>query len=126
MIERITSKFGPKPKFPYTPCIRAGNRAIVSGMVGIDPRSNVLCEGGVKEQTQRIFANLRVALLDYGFTLNDLLIARVYLHEIADFAEFNRAWEYEFSDSAPPARTTVGVNGLPLGAAIEIEFEFAR
>lgn len=120
----ITSASAPAPRFRYTPCLRAGSLGFVSGMVGLDPASGALVAGGVGAQTQRIFDNLRLALPDYGFGLEQLCMARVYLAPMDGFAEFNAAWERQFAAVAPPARTSVGVAALPLGAAVEIEFIF--
>jgi 2-iminobutanoate/2-iminopropanoate deaminase len=124
MRQLVTSASAPAPRFRYTPCLRAGALGFVSGMVGLDPASGALVAGGVGAQTQRIFDNLMLALPDYGFTLEQLCMARVYLAPMDGFAEFNAVWERQFATIAPPARTSVGVAALPLGAAVEIEFVF--
>ena len=124
MHTHVVSSNAPAPRFRYTPCLRAGTLGFVSGMVGLDPASGALVEGGVAAQTQRIFDNLRLALPDYGFTLAQLCIARVYLAPMDGFAASNTVWERQFADTAPPARTSIGVAALPLGAAVEIEFVF--
>jgi 2-iminobutanoate/2-iminopropanoate deaminase len=125
-LERIVPAHAPPPRFRYTPAVRVGERVIVSGMVALDPASGALCADGVGAQMRRIFDNLCLALPDYGVGLEDLCIARVYLAHLGDFAEFNAAWERQFEGLPLPARTTVCVAALPLDAAIEIEFEFAR
>ncbi len=58
------------------------------------------------------------------WSLRQLLVARIYCSDFADFAEINRAWEAFFEGVEPPARTTVGVNALPLDAKVEMEFQF--
>ncbi len=59
--------------------------------------------------------------------LADLMIARIFTTRMDAFAEINAAWEEVFTDgTTPPARTSVGVSALPLGAAVEIEFCFYR
>ena len=73
----------------------------------------------------RIFDNLQLALPDYGLDLDALCTARAYLSDFSTFAEFNHAWESVFAGRPLPARTTLGVAALPLGAAVEIEFTFA-
>lgn len=124
MRELLTSAQAPAPRFRYTPCVKSGPFGFVSGMVALDPVSGALVEGGVGTQTQRIFDNLRLALPDYGFTLEQLCMARVYATCFDRFDEINRVWESQFVEVAPPARTSVGVNALPLGALVEIEFCF--
>lgn len=97
-------------------------------MVALDPSTGVLTEGGPGEETARILDNLKLALPDYGITLDDLLIARVFTTHLDRFSEINSAWEAFFiqAGSAPPARTSVGVSALPLGASVEIEFTFIK
>lgn len=98
-----------------------GSRTLfLSGQTPIDPATGRLVEGGVGRQTQQVFANLDAVLAAAGGSLADVVKLNVYLTSMDDFAEMNAA--YESSLDAPyPARTTVAVAGLPLGAAIEIE-----
>lgn len=124
MRELVTSPRIAAPRFRYTPCVKAGGFGLVSGMVALDPATGRLIAGGVAAQTARIFDNLALALPDYGYTLGELTLARVYLVDFARFEEFNREWERRFAAIEPPARTSIGVAALPLGAAIEIEFVF--
>lgn len=124
MRELLTSARVPAPRFLYTPCVRSGPLGFVSGMVALEPAGGGLVDGGMATQTQRIFDNLRLALPDYGFTLAQLCLARVYMADFAQFDVFNAVWERQFADVAPPARTTLGVSALPLGALVEIEFVF--
>ena len=126
MRELITSAKGLQPKFLYTPCVKSGGFGIVSGMVALDPVVGRLIDGDVAAQTQRIFDNLYLALADYGFTMQELCLARIYTTCMDQFASINRVWELQFADVAPPARTSVGVSALPLGAQVEIEFMFHR
>ncbi|MGY1880476.1 RidA family protein [Pseudomonas reactans] len=115
------------PRFHYSPCVAIGSTYQVSGMIALDPASGQLVEGGPGAQTSRILANLQSALPDYGLTLGDLLIARIYTTRFDAFAEINAAWETLFSGGLiPPARTSVGVSALPLGASVEIEFSFVK
>jgi 2-iminobutanoate/2-iminopropanoate deaminase len=124
MFQRLSSSQLAAPKFLYSPCIRNGPMGLVSGMVGIDPATGLLVEGGMAEQTQRIFDNLRLALPDYGFAWQDLAHARAYLTDFTQFDAFNAVWSRQFTPGAAPARTSVGAQALPLGALVEIEFVF--
>jgi 2-iminobutanoate/2-iminopropanoate deaminase len=123
----IQSNAIPAPRFRYSPCVKIGNIYQVSGMVALDPKTGRLVTGGVGAETACIFMNLQRALPDYGLTLGDLLIARIFTTRLDLFDEINTMWERVFkADVIPPARTTVGVSMLPLGASIEIEFSFVR
>lgn len=114
----------PAPKFRYTPCVQTGPHFCVSGMVGLDPATGQLVAGGPAAETQRIFDNLKLAMPDYGLSLQDMTLARIYTTDFAAFGQINAIWEGVFSDLAPPARTSLGVQALPLGATVEIEFAF--
>lgn len=126
MRELITSSKGPQPKFLYTPCVKNGPLGIVSGMVALDPATGHLVDGDVAVQTQRIFDNLYLALPDYGYGMQDLMLARIYTTCMDQFPGINTVWERQFAQAAPPARTSVGVSALPLAALVEIEFMFYR
>lgn len=123
-MKRLHSPAIPAPRFHYTPCVQAGAHYSVSGMVGLDPDTGRLVEGGTAAQTRRIFDNLLLALPDYGLQLQDMLLARIYTTDFAAFPQINAIWEAVLGDVPPPARTSVGVAALPLGASVEIEFSF--
>jgi 2-iminobutanoate/2-iminopropanoate deaminase len=114
----------PAPRFKYTPVVVAGGFAFVSGLVGLDPERGVLAEGGTLGQSRQIFANLHALCVEQGWSLGQLVAARIYCADFAEFPEVNRAWEECFDGVAPPARTSVGVAALPLGARVEMEFQF--
>jgi 2-iminobutanoate/2-iminopropanoate deaminase len=117
----------PAPRFRYSPCVKIGPVYQVSGMVALHPESGQLVSGGPGAETACILSNLQRALPDYGLALDDLLIARIFTTRFDAFAAINAAWEAVFTaDVAPPARTTVGVSALPLGATVEIEFSFVK
>lgn len=114
----------PAAKFRYTPCVQTDAHFVVSGMVGLDPATGQLVTGGPAAETQRIFDNLELAMPDYGLSLQAMTLARVYTTDFAAFGQINAVWDAVFADIAPPARTSVGVQALPLGATVEIEFSF--
>ncbi len=127
MIESLSSKNLPAPRFRYSPLIKAGPWYKSAGMVALDKDSGKLESGGVRAETAKILANLLCALPDFGLTLGDLVSATIYTTRMDQFAEINLAWEAIFTlDLRPPARTSVGVSALPLGAGVEIEFMFYR
>ncbi|MHC8381887.1 RidA family protein [Pseudomonas sp. LB3P14] len=127
MRQTMKSRAIPAPHFHYSPCVSIGSTYQVSGMIALDPATGQLVEGGPGAEASRILDNLRSALPDYGLTLDDLLIARIYTTRFDAFAEINAAWETFFTQGlVPPARTSVGVSALPLGASVEIEFSFVK
>ena len=122
--ELLVSRSLPAPRFRYSPVVRAGQQVFVSGMVGLDAATGGLVEGGAFEQTRRILANLAGLATEMGWALEQLVLARIYCADFGTFPDVNRAWEAFFATVAPPARTSVGVSALPLGALVEIEFQF--
>lgn len=126
MIKRLVSSAIPAPRFRYTPCIQSGPLYTVSGMVGLDFTTGSLAPGGVAAETRQILNNLKAALIDYGIGFEHMISARIYVVPFEQFGAVNAVWEEFFADIPPPARTSVGVSALPLGAQIEIEFTFYR
>jgi 2-iminobutanoate/2-iminopropanoate deaminase len=95
-------------------------------MVALDPVSGQLVGGGPYAETRHILGLLQAGIGDWGLALIDLVQVRIYTTRFEQFAEINRAWEEVFAQVEPPARTSVGVAALPLGASVEMEFTFYR
>jgi len=111
----------PEPVGPYShAAIGADGTLFLSGQTPIDPSTGRLVDGEVATQTRQVFANLASVLSAAGRTLDDVTKVNVYLVDMADFAAMNGVYATIFS-SPYPARTTVAVAGLPLGARVEIE-----
>jgi 2-iminobutanoate/2-iminopropanoate deaminase len=107
-----------KPLGPYTPVLRAGDFIIVSGQVGVSDGG--LVEGGVAGQTAQVLANLTDRLAEMGAELTDVVKTTCFLVDMDSFATFNAAYLDGFGDHRP-ARSTVAVRALPIGAVVEIE-----
>lgn len=114
------------PKFRYSPCVKTGPWYSVSGIVGLDPAQSKLVLGGAYCEAKQILRLLVAALPDWGLGLEHMASARIYTTRMDQFLEINRAWEEAFADVEPPARTSVGVAALPLGATVEMEFMLYR
>lgn len=121
----IESPRGPAAIGPYSHAIWAGELLYLSGQTPIDPATGRLVDGDVEAQTHRCFDNLQAIVEDAGLTMDDVIKCNVYLTDMALFPKMNAAYQQRFS--APyPARTTVAVAGLPLGAQVEIELVAQR
>ena len=108
---------------PYSQGIDVtGSRIVIaSGQVPVDPATGVLDGGDAAAQTRRVLANLRAVLEAGGASLQDVVKTTVFLTDLAgDFAAMNAVYAEVFAGHAP-ARSTVGVAALPLGARVEIE-----
>lgn len=108
----------PTPSGPYRSLVRAGPFAICSGQIGLLDGS--LVPGGVGGQLRQAVANLAALLFGDGLTLGDVVKTTVFLADIADYDAMNAVYTELFSDPRP-ARSAIGVAGLPRGAAVEIE-----
>ncbi len=115
----------PKAIGPYSQAIWAGELLYCSGQTPIDPATGQLITGDVAAQTHRVFDNLQAVVESAGLTMDHVIKCNVYLTDMADFSAMNGAYAERFA--APhPARTTVAVAGLPLGASVEIELVARR
>lgn len=114
------------PKFRYSPCVKAGPWYAVSGMVALDPATGQLVGGGVYCEAKQILHLVQLGLPDWGLSLEHLVRARIYTTRMDHFPEINKAWEEVFANVEPPARTSIGVAALPLGATVEMEFDLFK
>lgn len=121
----VVSDRGPAAIGPYSHAVWAGDLLYLSGQTPIDPSTGKLITGDVHAQTLRAFANLRAVLEDAGLSMDHVIKCNVYLTDMTDFSQMNEAYGTSFAKPYP-ARTTVAVAGLPLGARVEIEIVAKR
>lgn len=119
-LRSVSSTEGPRPVGPYSHAIVAGDLVFCSGMVPVDPATNTLIEGDIATQTRRALDNLAASLAAAGSDLAHVVKTTVFLVDLGDFKPMNEAYGQRFGEHKP-ARSTIGVAGLPLGARIEIE-----
>ena len=105
---------------PYSHAVRAGEFLYLSGQTPLDPATGKLLEGTVREQARQCFHNLFKVLEAAGMGPGNVVKVNVFLTNMEDFAAMNEVYAKQF-DKPYPARTTIGVASLPLGARIEIE-----
>lgn len=105
---------------PYSQAIAARELVFCSGQVPLDPDTQSLVEGGIREQTVRVLENLKGVLEAAGSTMDDVVKTTVFLTDLNDFAEMNEVYGTYFT-TRPPARSTIEVSKLPAGASVEIE-----
>jgi 2-iminobutanoate/2-iminopropanoate deaminase len=110
---------------PYSQGVAADRLVFLSGQTPLDPATGALVGGGIEEQTRRCLDNLAAVLEGAGLGLDDVVKCTVFLTDMADFAAMNAAYRGYFAEPFP-ARTTIGVAALPLGAAVEIELVALR
>lgn len=112
----------PPPTAAYSHAVRAGDYLFVTGQLGVDPKSNTLVAGGAEAQAKQIMRNLQTVLAGAGTSLERAVMARLYLVNFtADYPVVNGVYKSHFKEGHWPARTTVGVTDLALGAVVEID-----
>jgi 2-iminobutanoate/2-iminopropanoate deaminase len=120
MKEVILTARGPKPIGPYSQAIKANGLLFVSGQVALDPATGEFVGTDVRQQTERVFDNLKGILEASGVSFHHVVKTTVFLTDMNDFAAMNEVYGRYFS-AAPPARSTVQAARLPKDALVEIE-----
>ncbi len=121
MKKEIRSNEAPSPVAPYSQAVLVDNILFISGQIGIDKESGKLAEG-FEDQVRRILGSIEAILSSAGFSKTDLVRLTVYLTERVDFDRFNRLYEEFVRDiNIKPARSTIIVSALPMGALVEID-----
>ena len=110
----------PKAIGPYSQATIHGGLVFTAGQVALDPVTMEVVPGGVAEQTERVFQNLRAVLESAGSGFDKVLKTSVFLVDMADFAAMNEVYARHFGTHRP-ARSTVAVSGLPRGVRVEID-----
>ncbi len=118
--EIVNASGAPAAVGPYSHAVRAGGLLFCSGQTPLDPATNTLVEGTVGDRTRRCLENLAAVCAAGGADLADAVRCGVYVTDLSAFAEVNAAYA-EFFPGDPPARTTIGVASLPVGADVEID-----
>jgi 2-iminobutanoate/2-iminopropanoate deaminase len=108
------------PVGPFSSAVKVGDTFYLSGQVAQDPTTGKLIDGDVAAQTEQILTNLGAVLRAAGLSYEDVMRVGVYLTDMRTFSQMNEVYAKFFA--APyPARTTIAVAALPLGAAVEID-----
>jgi 2-iminobutanoate/2-iminopropanoate deaminase len=116
----VTALGAPDAVGPYSHAVRSGGLLFCSGQTPLDPATGTLVEGSVGDQTRRCLENLEVVCAAAGASLGDAVRLGVYVTDMRTFAQVNEAYATFFGEG-PPARSTIGVASLPLGAQVEID-----
>jgi 2-iminobutanoate/2-iminopropanoate deaminase len=118
--EPVTALGAPAAVGPYSHAVKSGGLLFLSGQTPLDPGTGKLVEGSVGDQTRRCLENLQIVATAGGASLADAVRLGVYVTDMTTFSEVNEAYAAFFGEG-PPARSTIGVAALPLGAQVEID-----
>ncbi|HRP34782.1 MAG TPA: RidA family protein [Gammaproteobacteria bacterium] len=110
----------PDGRLPFSEAVRAGDLLFLSGMLGIRPGSPGLVPGGIQPETRQALENIRAAVERHGAAMERIAKCTVFLADVGEWAAMNEVY-VEFFPAGKPARTALGVGGLPLGGRVEIE-----
>ena len=121
----IATESAPAAVGPYVQAIKTGRFVFTSGQIALDPESGAMVAAPtpaeeIPLQTRQVLTNLTAVLAAAGTDLSQVVKTTVFLASMDDFAAMNEVYAEVFGDNRP-ARSTVGVAGLPLGARVEIE-----
>lgn len=105
--------------YPFSESVRVGDILFISGQVGV-AENNELVEGGIVGETRQIMTNIGGALERRGLGFSDVVKCTVFLADVDEWGTFNTIYTSYF-EPPYPARSTLGANGLALGARLEVE-----
>jgi len=119
MTRKVVAAPGAAAVGPYSHAVEAAGLLFLSGQTPIEPATGRLLAGSIAAQTNQCLDNLFAVLAQRGLGPDKVISVQVFLTDMADFAAMNAAYIERFA-SPYPARTTIGVASLPLGARVEI------
>lgn len=114
---------GPRPVAPFSHAVETDGFVFVTGQMPTDPAApDAPLPDGIEAQTRRVMENLQIVLGGIGLGLEHVTMARIYLTQFErDYAALNALWPRFFEAGKLPARTTIGVTALAVGALVEID-----
>lgn len=114
---------GPRPVAPFSHAVEADGWVMLTGQMPTDPAApDAPLPDGIEAQTRRVMENLEIVLKGVGLDLSHIVQCRCYLTAFErDYAAFNATYQAFFPENRRPARTTIGVTALAVGALVEID-----
>lgn len=116
----ISTNNAPAAIGPYSQAIEVNGTLYASGQIPIDPVTGDFVAGGIKEQTEQVFKNIKAILKEAGLTTANVVKTTVLLSDIANFSAMNEVYATQFEGTFP-ARSAFAVRDLPKAALVEIE-----
>jgi len=119
--ELIQTKNAPQAVGTYSQAVSAGGFLYTSGQIGINPASGKIEVSDTKSQCLQVMNNILAILEARNLSLVNIIKLTVYVKDLNDFGDINDTFKDFFGGTNFPARSTVEVAGLPLGARVEID-----
>ena len=117
----VRTESAPAPVGPYSQAIRHAGLVFLSGQIPLDPATGKIVQGEIEDETRQVLANLAAVLEASKSSLDQVLKTTVYLTDMGLFPRVNAVYAEAFKTDPAPARATVEVAALPLGARVEID-----
>lgn len=120
MKQLISTNSAPTAIGPYSQAVEINGNIFLSGMLPSDSVTGDFVPGGITEQTEQIFVNIKAVLSAAGVSIDNVVKTTVFLEDMSLFTDMNQVYAKQFTEPFP-ARSTVAVKGLPKNALVEIE-----
>jgi len=106
---------------PFSQAVRVDNVLYLSGQIGNKPGTMELVPGGIEAEARQTMENIGAVLKANGLSFDDVIKCTVMMADMKQWGAFNKIYVQYFKPDRLPARSAFGVNGLALGAALELE-----
>lgn len=110
----------PKPVGPYSAAVASNGLVFLAGQIPLDPETGQMVSGGIEAQTAQVLSNIRAVLQGVGSSPEKIVMTTIFLSEIQFGKAVNELYSKFVNLDLPPARQTVAVKDLPMGALVEI------
>ena len=116
----ITTTDAPAPVGPYNQAILTDGTLYMSGQVAMDVTTKKMIIGTIEQETEKVMQNIKAILNEVDFTFENVIKSTIFITDMQNFSKVNKSYGKFFNESTAPARETVEVSALPLGAKVEI------
>jgi reactive intermediate/imine deaminase len=120
-VREVRTADAPAPVGPYSQAVSSDGLLFVSGQIPLDPATGERVGGEIEDEVEQVIANLRAVLEAGGSGIEQVIRTTVFVTDLALFARINAVYARHFTGDPAPARATVQVAALPLGARVEID-----
>ncbi|RCL67364.1 MAG: RidA family protein [Cryomorphaceae bacterium] len=116
----ITTSDAPAPVGPYNQAILTDGTLYMSGQIAMDVTTKKMIIGTIEQETEKVMENIKAILNEVDFTFENVIKTTIFITDMQNFSKVNKSYGKFFNESTAPARETVEVSALPLGANVEI------
>ncbi|MFL2639378.1 MAG: Rid family detoxifying hydrolase [Flavobacteriaceae bacterium] len=116
----IKTEKAPLPVGPYSQAVMIDNTLYISGQVGFNINSNELIITNIEDETDQVMKNIKAILNHVNFNFENVIKSTIFITDMNNFSKVNKVYGKYFDEKSAPARETVEVSALPIGARIEI------